>query len=107
MAITLLPVLQSREVSRPYAILAALQVLDVALTGWILYHFTGATEGNPLVDFIFNGAGLFIGLGILLALKLGVVYLLWICQTGPRIAIALYTIVVMNNALALFLWAIS
>lgn len=107
MAFTVFPVPKPREIHRPYLVLAALQVLDVLTTGWILHHFAGATEGNPIVDFIFNGAGLFVGLGILLAFKLGTVYLLWTCQTGPKIATAIYSLVVANNVLALLLWLLT
>lgn len=107
MSLTLLPVRKTREVHRPYAILAVLQVLDVATTGWILHHFAGAEEANPLVDSLFSGVGLFAGLGILLAFKLAVVYTFWACQTGPKIALTIYSIVIINNALALFLWLVS
>lgn len=106
-AITLLPVAKPRVIHKPYIFLAALQALDVATTGWILHHFSSAAEGNPIVAAFFNTAGLGIGLGLLLALKLGVVGLLWNCQTGTKIANAIYGAVILNNLLFLLLWATS
>ena len=104
MSITLLPVLQPRLIHKPYIILAALQLLDVALTGWILHHFATASEGNPLVRQLLSTTGLYAGLMIILALKVGVVYTFWVCQTRPKIALTVYSLVVVNNLLALFLW---
>ena len=105
--ITLLPVAKPRIVHRPYIFLAILQVLDVATTGWILHHFSTAAEGNPVVAALLSTAGLAAGLGILLALKLAVVWLLWNCQTGTKIANAIYGAVIVNNLLFLFMWATS
>lgn len=107
MAFTVLPVPQPRLIHKPYLRLAALQFVDVATTWWILHFWSVRGEGNPLIASLLNGVGLPIGMLTILALKLGVVYLLWICQTGTRIASAVYSLVVLNNLLFLFLWLIS
>lgn len=101
---TLLPTRVERVRHRPYLILAALQVLDVATTGWLLSRISGTAEANPIVATIFSTTGLTVGLMILLALKLGVVYATWTFQTPMKLATALYTAVVTNNALILFGW---
>lgn len=105
--ITLLPVTKPRVAHSPYIALAVLQVLDVVTTGWILYHFSSAAEGNPLVAAIFATSGLAPGLCLLLALKLGMVSILWACQTGTKIANFIYSAVILNNLLFLLLWATS
>lgn len=107
MALTILPVFKERVSTTPYAILAVLQILDVMTTGWILHHFSSAAEGNPIVAALFNTTGLYVGLTALLAFKLGMVYLLWSCQTGTKIANSIYLFVITNNILFLFLWATS
>lgn len=104
MSLTILPVRKPREVHRPYAIFAALQVLDVATTGFILTHWPIRSEGNPLVAALFEGAGLSAGLALVLAFKLAVVYLLWTCQTKIRVLSAIYSLVIVNNLLFLFLY---
>lgn len=107
MSITLLPSPQQRLVHKPYLWLAALQVLDVATTWMVLRWFAEANEANPLVDFLFNTVGLTTGLVALLALKLSVVYTLWVCQTKTKIAIAIYSAVIANNVLFLVLYITS
>lgn len=110
MSITLLPQTVEadvREDAYKYRILAYLQVLDVLTTGLILSYYVNATEGNPIVDFVFNTVGLVPGLAAILVLKLAVVYTLWACQTGTRIANAIYGLVVANNLLFLALWLTS
>jgi hypothetical protein len=105
--ITLLPVVKPRIVYKPHVFLAVLQVLDVLTTGWILHNFSSAAEGNPIVAAIFISTGLAVGLCLLLALKLGAVWLLWVCQTGVKIASTIYGAVILNNLLFLLLWATS
>lgn len=107
MTLTLLPVPKPRLVHKPYAILAALQFVDVATTWWILHFWSTRSEGNPFIAYLLNGVGLPIGMLIILAFKLGMVYLLWICQTGTKIALSIYSLVVINNLLFLVLWLIS
>jgi hypothetical protein len=107
MDITLLPTrapLSERISHRPYLILAALQLADVATTGWLLSRIAGTAEANPIVAAIFSTTGLTVGLAILLALKLAVVYAMWTFQTKMRIATAIYSAVVFNNLLILFGW---
>lgn len=105
MATTLLPVsADRREVHQPYIALAILQVIDVVTTGFILHHWAIRAEGNPVVARLFDDVGLEVGLASVLAFKLAVVYTFWICQTGARIAVAIYSLVVFNNLLFLFLW---
>lgn len=107
MTITILPVPKPRLVHKPYAWLAALQVVDVATT-WVVLHFWSTrSEGNPFIAGILNNVGLPIGMMIILAFKLGMVYLLWSCQTGTRIALSIYSLVVVNNILFLVLWLLS
>jgi hypothetical protein len=94
-------------VHKPYAILAGLQLLDVGSTAWVLHHFEGAAERNPVTSALFTGFGLDLGLLLLLLLKVGVVALFWDCQTKVRLATAIYGLVIFNNALfgALYLWS--
>lgn len=82
--------------------LAALQVMDVLTTGWVLSRFVDASEANPFVAALLSTAGLALGLVILLALKLAVVYAMWTYQTKVRLANAIYTAVIVNNLLVLF-----
>jgi len=107
MAVTLLPVRKERSVHRSYVILALLQLLDVATTWFILHNWSVRAEGNPVAAWLLDGAGLNAGLLILLAFKLGAVYLFWSCQTGTKIANSLYGLVVTNNLLFLILWLIG
>jgi hypothetical protein len=107
MTLTLLPVRKERLVHRPYIILAALQVLDVVTTWLILHNWSVRAEGNPIVASLLDGAGLTLGLGLVLVFKLAVVYLFWSCQSGAKIATAIYSMVVFNNLLFLILWLTS
>lgn len=100
----LIPQRKQRTSHRPYIVLALLQLFDVATTGWVLSRITGSAEANPIVASIFHSTGLAVGLGILLALKLAVVYALWTFQTPMKLATAIYTAVVVNNLLILFGW---
>lgn len=95
------------SVYKPYLALAALQVVDVLTTGWILSHFTDASEGNPVVGHLLDGVGLPLGMMMILVLKLAVVYSLWTRQTGAKIILSIYTLVVLNNLLVLLLWLTS
>lgn len=107
MTVTLLPVRAERTRHRPYALLAGLQIADVALTGWILHHWTARAEGNPVAAFMLDRAGLWVGLALLLVAKLAVVWVFYDCQTRVRLALALYTAVLVNNTLFLLLWALQ
>jgi hypothetical protein len=108
MPITLMPTIPKVRTSHiPYIVLAVMQLLDVLTTGWILHNWSIRAEGNPVVAAIFGGLGLPLGLTLLLALKLGVVYILWICQSGAKIALTLYTMVLVNNGLFLVSWLLS
>lgn len=89
---------------RRYLILAALQVLDVATTWWILRHWTARGEANPVVRAVIETVGLNVGCIMLLAAKLGIVYLLYRRDAGVKIVTAIYTIVIANNLLFLALW---
>jgi hypothetical protein len=104
MTVTLLPQFQARTTHRPYIILAALQVLDVATTGFILNAWTERAEGNPIAAFILNHGGLVPGLTVLLALKLAIVWVFWSCQTKTKIVTTIYTAVIVNNLLFIVLW---
>lgn len=105
MTTTLLPVLATeRPSTRPYAALAALQVLDVATTFTILTWFAaGRAEGNPIVAAAFGTLGLTIGCLLLLSFKLAAVGLFYACQTRVRLASAIYGLVIVNNVLLLVL----
>lgn len=81
--------------------LGTLQLLDVMLTGTLLALFTQANEGNPVARF-FTDLGV-AGLLFLVVFKVGAVALCWWCQTGVRMASAVYSLVVVNNLLALLL----
>lgn len=108
MTVTVLPVVlppAQRVQVRRYGFLAALQVLDVALTGFILNAWSDRAEGNPVARFILESAGLWVGLAVLLAFKLAVVYLWYICQTSVRIASVIYSLVLVNNLIFLGGWA--
>jgi hypothetical protein len=91
--------------ARRYWFLGSLQVLDVALTGFILHSWSERAEGNPVARFIMETTGLWVGLAILLAFKLSVVYLWYACQTGIKIASAVYSLVLVNNLIFLGAWA--
>lgn len=102
MTVTVLPVRQPRLIHKPYLALAGLQVADVITTGIILSFWGDShSEGNPLVNTLFQWNGLMIGLMILLAFKLAVVALFWDCQTRVRLASAIYGLVIVNNVLLL------
>lgn len=108
MTTTVLPVIlppAQRVKVRRYVILAALQVLDVTLTGFILHAWSERAEGNPIAKFILESGGLIGGLAVLLAFKLAVVWLFYACQTGVKIASTLYTLVLCNNLIFLGGWA--
>lgn len=108
MSVTVLPVVlppvERRHVRR-YAILGGLQVLDVLITGFILHAWSERAEGNPFAKFLLETAGLWVGLSILLAFKLSVVYLWYACQTGVKIANTIYSLVLANNIIFLAGWA--
>lgn len=103
MPLTLLPVPQPRVRHWPYVALGTLQLLDVATTYVILAHWSQRAEGNPIAAF-FIDYHLVGGLGLLLVLKLLVVAIFWSCQTPVRIAAVIYSAVILNNSLFLFLW---
>lgn len=101
------PVLPSGVAEREhkgYALLAALQVLDVATTWTILDAWTARAEGNPIVARLITESGLAASMLCLLVLKLAVVFVLWEKQTGVKLMSAVYGLVVANNALFLILW---
>ena len=105
MAVTVLPVRSSERLFlRRYVTLGWLQVLDVLTTFIILSWFAqGRAEGNPVAAAVFGTVGLTVGCLILLAAKLGAVWLFYLCQTRVRFASAVYGIVVANNLLLLIL----
>lgn len=107
MNLTLLPVRKERVEHLRYAILAVLQVLDVALTGFILASWTERAEANPITAFIFNGLGLRVGLLVVLAFKLAAVYIFWSSQTKTKLANTIYSLVLFNNLLFLILWLLQ
>lgn len=105
MSLTLLPEFApSIERTRPYLILALLQVLDVTTTWVILAHWSQRAEGNPVAAAVLGSLGLTLGLIVLLVFKLSVVWLFWRCQTGVRLASAIYGLVITNNLVFLALW---
>lgn len=104
MTITVLPVRKERVRHRPYLLLALFQVADVLTTGFILNAWTARAEGNPIAAFILHHRGLLPGLTLLLALKLAMVWVFYVCQTGVRLASALYSLVIANNLLFILLW---
>jgi hypothetical protein len=92
----------------PYVVLAVLQVLDVLTTFTILRWFAvGRAEGNPIVAHLFGGVGLAWGCAALLAFKLAVVALFYVCQSPVKIAGAIYGLVIVNNVLLLGLAVLS
>lgn len=108
MSVTVLPVILApaeRTHRSRYLMLASLQVLDVLLTGFILAAWSERAEGNPIARFMIEKGGLFGGLAIILALKLFAVWMFYACQTGVKIAAAVYSLVLVNNLLFLGLWA--
>lgn len=106
MAVTLTPRFADvRDRTRPYLLLAGLQVLDVALTWFILASWSARAEGNPLVSHGITTLGLPAAMMLVLAFKLGVVWLFYLCQTKVRLVSALYGLVIFNNLLFLGLWA--
>lgn len=108
MSVTVLPRVvpaSERESVKPYVILAAIQVLDIVLTGFILHAWSERAEGNPIARVILETAGLPVGLAALLAFKLGVVWMLYSCQTGVKILSAIYALVIANNLYFLVGWA--
>lgn len=108
MTVTVLPKIvpaDQRTSVKPYVILAVIQVLDVVLTGIILHAWGERAEGNPVARFILETAGLTLGLTLLLAVKLGVVWMFYICQDGVKIVTAIYALVIANNLYFLIGWA--
>lgn len=103
-ALAIVPPAERTE-RRPYIALGLLQVLDVAMTGVILYHWGEHAESNPLARFILTNWGLWLGMTIMLILKMSAVGFFYICQTGVKIVSALYSLVIANNVLFLGLWA--
>lgn len=87
-----------------YKILGALQVLDVATTWFILHNWGERAEGNPVVAWIIGTFGLSGAMLLLLGFKLAVVYSLFAKQTGVKLISAVYSLVIINNLLFLFLW---
>lgn len=107
MTVTVLPVIlppTQRVKVRQYVFLAALQVLDVGLTGFILHGWSERAEGNPIAGFILETNGLWLGLAVMLIIKLSVVYLWYACQTGVKAATVIYGLVIGNNILFLLAW---
>lgn len=91
----------------PYRCLAWLQLLDVSTTWLVLDHWSARAEGNPVAAALLHTLGLEVGLLLLLAVKLTVVWSLYVKQTGIRLVSALYGVVIVNNLLFLVLWAAS
>lgn len=89
---------------RPYQLLAGLQVLDVATTWIILSHWTERAEGNPIVAFFFEHVGINVGCLLILVFKFVLVYLTYRKQTGVKLISAVYTAIILNNLLFLYLW---
>jgi hypothetical protein len=106
-SLTLLPVRKSIVTHHPYIWLAVLQAIDVATTWCILNYWSVRSEGNPLVAEFLNSVGLPVGMLTFLALKLATVYILWICQTGTKFALSIYSLIAVNNIMFLVLWLIS
>lgn len=90
-----------------YRLLATLQFFDVATTWWILNYWETRAEGNPIVAEAIHLSGLPLAMVALLVFKLSVVYVLWEKQTGVKLMSAIYTLVVVNNLLFLFLWLVA
>lgn len=103
-SIPLLPPTATDREYRTYALLAALQVLDVATTWTILNVWTTRAEANPVVATLIESSGLAAAMACLLIVKLAVVWVLWEKQTGVKLMSALYGLVLVNNALFLGLW---
>lgn len=91
----------------PYRCLAWLQLLDVSTTWLVLDHWSTRAEGNPVAAALLHTLGLDVGLLLLLAVKLTVVWSLYRKQTGVRLVSAVYGAVIVNNLLFLALWAAS
>lgn len=105
MTVTVLPrISEARTAVTRYYLLALLQVLDVATTWYILTKWSERAEGNPLVRSILETVGITRGLFVVLLFKLGVVALFYYCQTGVKLASAIYSLVIVNNALFLALY---
>lgn len=110
MTIVLEPLVDEQEPPtkvRPYQLLAGLQFLDVATTWFILIHWTERVEGNPIAAALLGWVGIDLGCLILLAFKLGLVYAVYRKQLGVKLVSALYTAVVLNNLLFLYLWLVA
>jgi hypothetical protein len=88
----------------PYVILAAIQCLDIATTWFILQAWSERAEGNPVARWFLESTGLEIGLLLMLALKLGVVYIFYACQTGVKLLSAFYSLVIINNLIFIGTW---
>lgn len=93
--------------TRPYALLATLQALDVLTTWWILHHWSTRSEANPIAHWVFNSFGLHAGIFMLATVKLSCVYSLYNRQSGVKLITALYSLVIFNNLLFLALWLAS
>jgi hypothetical protein len=106
-SLTLLPVRKSIVAHHPYIWLAVLQVVDVTTTWLVLNYWSVRSEGNPLIAEFLNSVGLHAGMLTILVLKLSAVYILWVCQTGTKIALSVYSLIAVNNILFLVLWLIS
>lgn len=105
MTVTVLPrISEARVAVHRYYLLALLQVLDVATTWYILTSWSESAERNPLIRNIIETVGIDRGLFVILLFKLGVVALFYYCQTGVKLASAIYTLVIVNNVLFLALY---
>lgn len=102
--VPLLPDVSDRE-SRVYQLLAALQVLDVATTWTILGLYASGREANPIVARFIEHGGLTAAMLAVLVFKLATVWVLYEKQTGVKLASAIYSLVIVNNALVLGLLA--
>lgn len=105
MSVTVLPrISEARVAVTRYYMLALLQILDVATTWYILTSWSKSAERNPLIKSIIDTVGIDRGLFIILLFKLGVVALFYYCQTGVKLASAIYSLVIINNVLFLALY---
>lgn len=101
---TILPVRKQITTTVPYATLAALQVLTVGISWLFLQYKSGVTEGNPLVEAAIETFGLHLGLALRLAFGVGLVYLLWVYQTGYKFILVVYAFVAINSTSDLIIW---
>lgn len=105
MSVTLLPQPAERIETDRYVTLGMLQVFDVATTAVILAVFVQAVEGNPLAKWVLDHGT--VGLLAMLGFKLGAVAFAWWCQTPVRLVAAIYTLVIVNNLVVLYLLGAS